>query len=544
MGDSTYRLLLAQVNPLVGDLTGNRDMVIQCIQQAEAENARVIVFPELVLTGYPPEDLLFRQGFIDQCSACIDDIASHCHHGYAIVGAPAQDEEGRLYNAAYVLHDGKIKGIARKQHLPNYSVFDERRYFIAGDQSTVIDIGKGIKVGISICEDIWYPGPAEKLSSAGANLIVNLNASPFHVGKHEQRLQTLKDKVEETGLPVVYVNLTGGQDELVFDGSSLVVNSDGRVSMQAPAFEEGLYGVELSCPTGKHAPELLGEQTVPLSETALLYAALVSGVRDYVTKNGFSGAILGLSGGIDSALTLAIAVDALGPGKVTAVMMPSRYTADMSVQDAQSEAEILGVDYHVIPIKPGVDAFDTMLSDVFSGATRDTTEENVQARTRGVILMAISNKQGRMLLTTGNKSEMAVGYATLYGDMAGGFAPLKDVYKTKVYELCCYRNEISPVIPERVLERPPTAELAPDQLDQDSLPPYEILDDILQRYIERDDSMEAILQSGFDKEQVKDALRRVDFNEYKRRQAPPGIKVTERAFGRDRRYPITGKKSI
>ncbi|TNF93653.1 MAG: NAD+ synthase [Gammaproteobacteria bacterium] len=529
---------MAQLNFLVGDIPGNRDRIINSIHTAKTQhNADCIIFSELAVTGYPPEDLLLRPGFLKACSEANSQIADQCHDITAILGSLIQQED-KLFNAALIMRNGTIEKTYRKQCLPNYSVFDEERYFVAGTAPVVFELEDGIKAGLSVCEDIWCPEPALELVKVGANLVINLNASPFHLGKKEQRLETLGSRVKETGLPIVYVNQTGGQDELVFDGGSMVVDQSGKVMVLAPEFEEGLFAVDMQIHHDSLSVEA-GDISQIENEEALLYKALVCGVRDYVNKNGFSGAVLGLSGGIDSALTLAIAVDALGADRVTAVMMPSRYTADISLEDAREEASTLGIKYHVIPIKPAFDAFTKMLSDVFAKTERDVTEENLQARIRGVVLMAMSNKLGQIVLTTGNKSEMAVGYATLYGDMAGGFAPLKDVYKTMVYRLAKYRNTLSYVIPDRVIKRPPTAELAPDQVDQDSLPPYDRLDGILKAYIEKDLSREEITRNGFLEEVVSDVTRKVDLNEYKRRQAPPGIKVTERAFGRDRRYPIT-----
>ena len=534
-----YRLVMAQLNPLVGDLDGNTRLITDAIRQArEQHKAQCIVFPELILTGYPPEDLLHRPAFIDACEEKLQDIVNACKSITAIVGAPLRDDAGSLFNVAYVIKDGHVIGVAKKQCLPNYSVFDEERYFVAGDEACVIDLNENIRAGISICEDIWCEQPAAAMQEAGANLIININASPFHTDKYEQRINTLLDRVNKTSLPIIYVNQTGGQDELVFDGLSLAIDSVGEIKVKAPAFEDGLYLVDIKG-QDQDSMQFSGHVIEQSPPDALLYQALVYGVRDYVNKNGFSGAILGLSGGVDSALTLVIAVDALGADRVSAVMMPSQYTADMSLEDAQGEASALNIEYHVIPIAPAFEAFSGMLAEVFADSKQDVTEENLQARSRGVVLMAISNKLGRIVLTTGNKSEMAVGYATLYGDMAGGFAPLKDVYKTKVYDLCRYRNSLGEVIPERVLVRPPTAELAPDQFDQDSLPPYDILDGILKAYIEKNQSTQEIEKEGFSKETVADVIIKVDLNEYKRRQAPPGIKVTERAFGRDRRYPIT-----
>ncbi|MCK5480337.1 MAG: NAD+ synthase, partial [Gammaproteobacteria bacterium] len=429
-----------------------------------------------------------------------------------------------------------IAGLYKKQRLPNYSVFDEKRYFKPGTDACVVHI-KNIPVGITICEDIWEAGPARQAAEAGAGLLININASPFHAGKQAQREQLVAERTRETGLPVMYINLLGGQDELVFDGASFVISHEGRLTQRAPACVEDLYPVDFQC--GDTIVALPGEQASPQANVASIYQVLVLGVRDYINKHHFSGAVIGLSGGIDSALTLAIAVDAIGADQVEAVMMPSRYTADMSIEDARAQTEALGVSYESISIELPFGAFLEVLEETFSGMETDTTEENIQARCRGIILMAISNKKGKILLTTGNKSEMSVGYATLYGDMAGGFAPIKDVPKLLVYQLAEYRNSIAPVIPQRVLERPPSAELAPDQKDADSLPPYEVLDPILECYIERDESVEQIAARGFDEEMVKWVARMVDRNEYKRRQAPPGVRISQRSFGRDRRYPIT-----
>jgi len=537
--ESNYRIVIAQLNPTIGDIEGNSQLIINAIDKAcEQLQAHCIVFSELMLTGYPPEDLLHRPAFIDACEEKLKYIADHCENITAILGAPYRDNSGELFNAAYILKDKRVIGIAKKQCLPNYSVFDEERYFTAGETSTVVELHDGIKAGISICEDIWYEQPAAAIRQAGADIIINLNASPFHIGKYQQRINTLLQRVKETGMPIIYVNQTGGQDELVFDGFSVAINSSGEIKAMAPSFKDAMHVVDLTY-REQEPIQINGQINERPTSDALLYQALVCGVRDYVNKNNFSGAILGLSGGVDSALTLAIAVDALGADRVTAVMMPSQYTADMSQEDAQTEANTLGIEYHVIPIEPAFKAFNEMLSEVFASSDKDVTEENLQARSRGVVLMAISNKLGKIVLTTGNKSEMAVGYATLYGDMAGGFAPLKDVYKTKVYDLCRYRNSLGEVIPERVINRPPTAELAPDQLDQDSLPPYDVLDGILKLYLENSRSGKEIIEAGYDVGYVNDTLNKVDRNEYKRRQAPPGIKVTEKAFGRDRRYPIT-----
>jgi NAD+ synthetase len=449
------------------------------------------------------------------------------------VGHPLKEGEER-YNAASVLRDGAIIAVYRKQILPNHSVFDEVRTFTPGLQSCVFECA-GLRFGISICADIWEPGPAVMARDAGAQALLAINASPFHMNKQEERIEAARARVAECGLPLIYANMVGGQDELVFDGASFALDANGGLAAQYPAFTEDLYLVELDAGTPKGA-------ILPLPGLeASVYQALVLGVRDYVAKNGFPGAILGLSGGIDSALTLAVAVDALGAGKVKAVMMPSEFTASMSLEDAEKMAENLGVQYDVQPIKHMFDTFLAELSDEFDDLPFDQTEENIQARVRGVLLMALSNKFGPLVLTTGNKSEMASGYATLYGDMAGGFAVLKDVAKTLVWRLSRYRNSVSPVIPERIITRPPSAELRANQCDQDSLPPYEILDAIMERYVEQDMAPRDIVAAGFREEDVRHVVRLIDRSEYKRRQSPPGIRITPRGFGRDRRYPITNR---
>ncbi len=534
--EGILRIALAQSNLLVGDVRGNADAVIALARRARNElGADLVLFPELALTGYPPEDLLLRPGLYPRVDEALRTISREVAGITLAVGYPHQDSQG-IYNACAVLRDGAIVARYFKQKLPNYSVFDEKRYFREGSAPCVLTVA-GLPVGITICEDIWDTSPARQARAAGAHLLLNINASPYHVGKEAEREAVVAQRARENDLPVVYLNLVGGQDELVFDGASFASNADGTVAFRAPAFEEDLYPVEVSL-VGQ--PQILPGPRAPLlSEEESMYRALVVGVRDYVRKNGFEGGVVGLSGGIDSALTLAVAVDALGADQVEAVLMPSRYTAGMSVEDARTQAEILGVSYHVIPIEPPFNAFLEALAPALAGTTPDTTEENIQARCRGVILMAISNKRGRMVLTTGNKSEMAVGYATLYGDMAGGFAPLKDVPKMEVYRLAEWRNRQQPVIPRRVIERPPSAELAPDQKDEDSLPPYPILDSILELYVELDRCPEDIVAAGFDPPTVARVVGMVNRNEYKRRQAAPGVRVTRRAFGRDRRYPIT-----
>jgi NAD+ synthase (glutamine-hydrolysing) len=532
----SFRVVMAQIDFLVGDIEGNTDRIIAAVLDARDRlRADVIVFPELTLTGYPPEDLLLRPGFVSQVEPALRRLREAIRGIVAVVGYPEVTAAG-LRNTAAAVGDGVSHAVYYKQLLPNYSVFDEKRYFVAGTEPVVLTI-RGVRVGLTICEDVWQPGPARRAAAAGAQLLLNLNASPFHAGKGQLRLEILRQRVAECGLPIVYVNLVGGQDELVFDGGSMVVSGRGELTQRAPCCVEGLYPVDFT--VGATVEPRPGAIAAEPGEEEAIYRAIVLGVRDYVTKNGFPGVVLGLSGGIDSALTLAIAVDALGPERVEAVLMPSRYTADMSNADAEAEARTLGVKYRLMPIEPAFQAFLGILQPVLTGLPPDSTEENIQARCRGVLLMAISNKTGKMVLTTGNKSETAVGYSTLYGDMAGGFAPIKDVLKTMVYRLAAYRNGLSPVIPQRVFDRPPSAELRPDQTDQDSLPPYEVLDAILRDYVEEDRSVEELIAAGFDRATVERVARLVIVNEYKRRQAAPGVRITPRAFGRDRRYPIT-----
>ncbi len=526
------KIALAQINLLVGGIQANQRKIIQTVEYARDQlGADVIVFPELTITGYPPEDLLLRPDFIRQANKSVLDVAQAVEGIDIVLGFPEQVDDG-LYNTAAVLRAGKVLTKYRKSALPNFGVFDEQRYFKSSDETCVFSV-KGLVIALTICEDIWEKGLVEKNKQAGADIIITLNASPFHAGKIHQREEVVCQQAKETKIPLVYVNLIGGQDELVFDGASFVVNAQGEVVFRAEEFEEQISVVEFD--GNKPVKNICSPLYNVISSE---YKALVLGVRDYVYKNGFKGAILGLSGGIDSALVLAIAVDALGAEQVEAVLMPSKYTQDMSNEDAVLEAEALGVKHHTIAIEPAVTAFTAMLSDVFTDTKRDATEENIQARCRGVLLMAMSNKFGKLLLTTGNKSEMSVGYATLYGDMAGGFAPIKDVPKLLVYQLSEYRNTISAVIPERVITRPPSAELAPDQIDEDSLPPYSILDPILEMYVEQDKSAEDIQAAGYQVADINRAILLVDRNEYKRRQASPGVKITPRAFGRDRRYPI------
>lgn len=536
---SDLKMALIQENFLVGDTFGNTEKIISMAKQQAQKGVDLVVFPELAITGYPPEDLLLRPSFLRQVEQCIEKISHQVTDIDIVFGAPrsgAGDEAGMLFNSAFWIRKGQIFAVYDKKELPNYAVFDEKRYFSEGNDATVVDI-KGHRIGLLICEDIWLPEPARHAMNDGAQHLLVLNASPFHQHKNQQRLAELKQRVSETGCNVFYLNMFGGQDELVFDGNSLVVASNQSVITKAASFQADIITLEL-----KADASLSTDHAIPPEQNDLadVYQALVLGVKDYVEKNAFKGVLIGLSGGVDSALTLAIAADAVGADRVRAVMMPSRYTADMSFEDAESEAESLGVQYQIISIEQPFEAFlETLHVPLLKGTEADATEENIQARCRGVMLMAISNKTGFMLLTTGNKSEMAVGYATLYGDMSGGFAPLKDISKTLVYELCRYRNSLKHVIPERVLTRPPSAELAPDQLDQDSLPPYDVIDAILEMSVEKDMPVAAIVEAGYDLDTVERIIGMVQRNEYKRRQAAPGVRITRRAFGRDRRYPIT-----
>jgi NAD+ synthase (glutamine-hydrolysing) len=535
---TTLNILMAQINTFVGDFDGNTARVLEVITKAEQEReCPVVVFPELTLSGYPPEDLLLRPSIALRVNQALEKICTAMTGpAYAVIGYPRR-EGGCLYNVAGVLHRGEILCEYRKSCLPNYQVFDEKRYFSPGSGPLVVDIA-GVQVGLSICEDIWEEEPTRRAAAAGAELLININSSPYHRGKREERWKLVSRRALEAELPIIYVNQVGGQDELVFDGGSFAVTADGEIAAAAPNFEDGAYWLEYHADAARSTFTGLAVAP-PLDELAATWRALVLCVRDYVNKNRFRGVVLGLSGGVDSALTLAVAVDALGPERVEAVMMPFRYTAQMSVEDAAEQSHTLGVNHKVISIEPIYDAFMESLAEEFAGTEVDTTEENLQARCRGVLLMSISNKKGFLVLTTGNKSEMAVGYSTLYGDMAGGFDVLKDVPKTLVFDLCRYRNSLGPCIPQRVIERPPSAELAPDQKDEDSLPPYEVLDRILELYVEQDYSAEAIIAEGMDREQVQRVIRLVDLNEYKRRQAPIGVRITRRGFGRDRRYPIT-----
>lgn len=530
------KIALAQLNFLVGDIAGNTEKIIEnAIYARDQLHADVIVFSELSLTGYPLEDILFHPAILRCTDESLARIKHEVHDIYILLGTPTKAGE-MLFNSALLVHNAEIVATYHKHHLPNYEVFDEKRYFQQGRDACVVDI-QGVKVGITICEDIWCPQSVQKSVQAGAELIININASPYRINKALERIQVLKTRVAEQDVPIVYVNQVGGQDELVFDGESLCINRDSEICLRAPAFEEGVYTIRYSGSRG----DLIRSDCVhsPLPRLASIYQALLMGVRDYVVKNQFPGVVLGLSGGIDSALTLVIAADALGVDRVRATMMPFRYTSGISIEDANRLANTLGVELDEIPIDATFDVIMESVAAVFSGLPQDVTEENVQSRIRGLLLMAIANKTDRMLLTTGNKSEMSVGYATLYGDMAGGFAPLKDVSKTLVYQLAAYRNELGQVIPERVLTRAPSAELAPDQVDEDSLPPYSVLDPILEKFIEQDMTGDQIIAEGFERKVVESVICMVLRNEHKRRQAPPGVKITRRAFGKDRRYPIT-----
>ncbi|HEN3559515.1 TPA: NAD+ synthase [Yersinia enterocolitica] len=526
-------IALAQLNWLVGDIEGNTERMLQTLHEQQKAGADLVMFSELALSGYPPEDLLYRDDFYQRCEAQLARLQAATQQTAVLVGHPWREAD-KLYNALSLFADGKLLGRYFKQQLPNYGVFDEKRYFSAGHDTCVVEL-KGYRLGLLICEDLWFDGPVDAVKAAGAEIVLSINASPYNREKPYIRKTLMAAHCQRTGLPLVYLNQIGGQDELIFDGCSKVFDAAGNMTHRLAAFAEQTTLLQFNecevVPMMAPAAEL-----PPLAQ---VYEALVLAVRDYVTKNGFNGAVLGLSGGIDSALTLAIAVDALGKDKVQALMMPFRYTADISIADAKEEAEILGIEFDVLSIEPMFDAFMGQLSPMFAGTARDTTEENLQARCRGVVLMALSNKRRSIVLTTGNKSEMAVGYATLYGDMAGGFDVLKDVPKTLVFKLSEYRNTVSYVIPQRVITRPPSAELALDQKDEDSLPPYDILDAILEGYVEQDKSVADLVADGFDEAIVRKVIRLVDINEYKRRQSAVGPRITARNFGKDRRYPIT-----
>ncbi len=554
----TLKLCVAQLNFIVGDLNGNVIKIVDAANRAYADGARLLLTPELSICGYAAEDLFLRPAFMQACDDAVKSVAQQLAglKGMAVVVGHPTGGDSRTrsvavqsrFNAASVLCEGQVVATYAKRELPNYQVFDERRYFTPGQGVCVFEAGEGrdrVKVGLLICEDAWFEEPARLAQEAGAELLAVINASPFHVGKGYEREARMGERCRATGLPMVYAHLVGGQDEVVFEGHSFALNANGSVGGRAPSFQENVFLVNVD--RAGSAIQLIASIEPERSAEADLWDALVLGVRDYIGKNGFPGALLGLSGGIDSALVLAIAVDALGAEKVRTVMMPSPYTADISWIDARDMAARMGVRYDEISIVPEFEAFKASLASEFAGRAEDTTEENIQARIRGTLLMALSNKFGSIVLTTGNKSEMATGYCTLYGDMAGGFAVIKDLAKTTVFKLAWWRNAHDPYgtglapIPERIITRPPSAELRPDQKDQDSLPPYEVLDGILERYMENDESIEAIIAAGYRVEDVERVTRLIKINEYKRRQAPVGIRVTHRSFGKDWRYPITNR---
>ena len=553
----TLQLCIAQLNFVVGDMAGNARKIIDAAQQAYAQGARVLVTPELAICGYAAEDLLLRPAFIDACDDALKTVARELaglKGMHVVLGHPEgggiQSKSVAItkrFNRATVLCEGRVLASYAKQELPNYQVFDERRYFTPGHEACVFEVD-GVKLGLLICEDAWFDEPAQKSRDAGAQVLLVLNASPFHVGKGLEREVQMARRATTCQLPIVYAHLVGGQDEVIFEGRSFAMNAQAEVVARAPAFKECLQFVDVLSTKGSAAVQLAGREVVPESSWEEdLWHALVLGIRDYLGKNGFPGAILGLSGGIDSALVLALAVDAIGADKIHAVMMPSPYTADISWIDARDMVKRLNVQYDEISIAPLFEGFKTALADQFKGLAEDTTEENIQARVRGTLLMAMSNKTGAIVLTTGNKSEMATGYCTLYGDMAGGFAVIKDVVKTQVFRLAEWRNQNDPYgtgscpIPERIITRPPSAELRADQKDQDSLPPYEVLDAIVQRYMENDEGISALEADGFERADVEKVTRLIKLNEYKRRQSPVGIRVTHRSFGKDWRYPITNR---
>jgi NAD+ synthase (glutamine-hydrolysing) len=578
---AVLRVALAQMNPTVGDLEGNARKVIHYVQEARRLGADVVAFPELAIPGYPPEDLVLRLSFVRDNVRALLDVVSACRGITAVVGFIDQPSargelDDDVYNAAAIIHDGRLAGVYHKQRLPNYGVFDEVRYFQAGKECPVFTLGP-VGIGVNICEDIWYPGdPTRTQALAGAQVIININGSPYHMGKRYVREQMIATRASDYAVAVCYVNMVGGQDELVFDGGSMVVDAQGHLLARASLFEEELLVCDIDvgdvmrlrlrdprrrmerwqyqatapviplapAPAGQPRPPLTPRITPPLALEEEVYKALVVGTRDYVRKTGFQDVLVAMSGGIDSSLVTCIAVDALGPQHVMGISMPSRYSSEASVADARQLAQNLGIRFLIIPIEPAHQAYLDMLAEPFAGTPPGVAEENIQARIRGNIVMALSNKFGALVLTCGNKSEMATGYATLYGDMAGGFAVIKDVPKTLVYRLARYRNSISPVIPENVFLKPPSAELRPGQTDQDTLPPYEVLDPILQAYVEEEKSPQEIMAMGFEPEIVAKVIYMVDRNEYKRRQAPPGVKITPRAFGRDWRLPIANRYHV
>ncbi len=549
-------IALAQGNPVVGDLEGNVELIRRQRAQAAAQGAHLVVTAELSVVGYPPEDLVVKPALTAHAQHAVERLAADTADGgpALIVGAPWRDREGRLFNAAFVLAGGRILAQRAKHALPNYGVFDEKRVFAAGPVPGPVALplpgGGSVRLGVMVCEDMWVEDVAEALGESGSEILIVINGSPFETDKQDQRLQLATARVVETGLPLIYVNQVGGQDELVFDGASFALDADRRLVAQAPMLEESVITTRWRRDEGEGRLASAGHGNLvpPLGPLPAIYGVMVLGLRDYVNKNRFPGVVLGMSGGVDSALSAVVAVDALGADRVRTVMMPSRYTSRDSLDDAAECAGLLGVRLDEIAIEPAVAAFGQMLAPIFEGRPADTTEENIQSRIRGVLLMGISNKLGHMVLTTGNKSEMSVGYATLYGDMCGGFSVLKDVYKTTVFELCELRNRHRPagclgpegrVIPQRIITKPPTAELRADQKDEDSLPPYAVLDEVLTGLVEQDRSPRELVQAGFDPDVVRKVSNLLDLAEYKRRQAPPGVKITRKAFGRDRRYPIT-----
>ena len=533
---------LAQLDLVVGDVAGNTEIILdQAARVRDEKRADLVIFPELSICGYPPEDLLFHAGLRRRVEHAMETIRDSVRDIAVLVGFPDYHDED-IFNACVVFKDGKVLAHYRKHLLPNYSVFDEKRYFAAGKEASVFTL-KGVRVGINICEDVWGSAPTAASRAAGAEVLIAINGSPYELDSQVQREEVVRQRISEIGIPAIYLNMVGGQDELVFDGGSFAMDKAGDVVFRAPAFTQDMYYVQLTADGAGVTPQPGEIAPIPSNEQRV-YEALVCGTRDYVGKHGFPGVVLGLSGGVDSALILAIACDALGADRVRAVMMPFRYTSTMSQEDAAKQTDIQKVRYDVIPIEPIYEAILRQLETIFENRESDVTEENIQARCRGLLLMALSNKTGCMLLTTGNKSEMAVGYATLYGDMAGGFAPIKDCSKSLVYRLARYRNTIGEVIPERVISRPPSAELRANQKDSDSLPDYDILDPILEAFIEKDLSVHEIVERGFDRDVVIRVLEMVKRNEYKRRQAPPGIRISRRAFGRDWRYPITSRYSF
>ncbi len=549
------KIALAQCNPTMGDIAGNLALLRKARAEAAAQGAHLVVASEMVITGYPTEDLVLKPMFLDAAEAAVKALAADTADGGPgmIIGGPWRQDPaarpplfGKVFNTAYVLDGGAVTTHRSKHDLPNYGVFDEKRVFGAGPLPGPVNF-RGVRLGVMICEDMWKPDVAECLEESGAEILIVINGSPYELDKTEERIQLAVQRVTETGLPLIYVNQVGGQDELVFDGASFALNADRGLAAQLPAFEESLEVLEWRRgETGWSA--VPGRRIAPDSHFEAIYRALILGLRDYVNKNRFPGVILGLSGGIDSALSAAVAVDALGPKRVHSVMMPSPYTSQESLDDAAEAARLMGIAIDTVSIEPAMQAFDGMLQPLFNGRTADTTEENIQARSRGLTLMAISNKLGYMVLSTGNKSEVSVGYATLYGDMVGGFNVMKDLYKTMVFDLARWRNQVLPpgalgqagrVIPERIITKPPSAELKPDQKDEDSLPPYAVLDDILKGLIEGEESVDALVARGHDRALVNRVWHMLELAEYKRRQACPGVKITRRAFGKDRRYPIT-----